>query len=183
MVSPLDEVRDRIGLRPASQAPAARSRAWTQSAVTPIRLADVARAGRYPAEELSRRTRWFVGGAAAAAAVVGITHGLLASGLADASSGPWSVARAVVGWPSPVSQQVLSAIAAVALFVIALATDGYRHVSRRLSWSLLAATFAAVLGAAPMILVCAATAVVWALIILLVVAAIVAIIAILMMAA
>lgn len=181
MVTPLDEVRERIGLRPES--PVQVTRTVGRSGATPVGLADVSRAGRFRADEVSRRTRMFIGGAGVGAAMVAITHGLLAGALARDHAGPWNAARAMISWPSPVAQQVLAAVAALALLVIALPTDGYKHVSRRLSWPLLTATIAAVLGAGPMILVCAVTAVVWAVIIVLVIAVIVVIIAILAMAA
>ena len=158
MHTPLDEVRD----RPSQPGPAPRAPAGTGLAhPAPARLPDVVRAGRYPADELSARVRRFVAGTAVAAALVGITHGLLAGWLAHATGGPWSAARAVVDWPWPVAQQILAVVAAIAL---AAATGGYWRISRELSWPLLAATIAAALGAGPMVLVCAVTAAVWALI-------------------
>jgi hypothetical protein len=111
-----------------------------------------------------------VTGSGAAALVVSITHGLLVGGLADASSGPWSATRAVVSWPAPLAQQILAGVAAVALLVIAMATGGFRRVSRRLTWPLRAATVAALMGAGPMVLVCAVTVLVWVLIVVVAIA-------------
>jgi hypothetical protein len=181
MATPLDEVRERSGLRSVSPEPTNQRSAGTQTSAS-IRLGDVAQAGRYPAEELSTRTRLFIGGAAAAAGIVALTHGLLADALASDHAGAWNVARALVSWPFPVAQQVVAAIAAVTLLVIALSTEGYDHVSPGKSWPLLAATIAAVLGAGPTVLVCAVTAVVWALIIVLVIVVVIAILAVVAMA-
>ena len=103
MEMPLDEVRERIGLGFDRERTARSS------------------LGRYLSHELSGRARWSLAGVAIAAAVVAVTLGYLVGGLADASGGPWSVARAVVSWPSP-AQQILAAIACVALVTIALAT-------------------------------------------------------------
>lgn len=178
MDTPLDEVRDRVGLRSSPPTPVPWPAAGTPPARTsPARPAEVARAGRYPAEELYARTRWFVTGTAVTAAVVAVTHGLLAGWLAHASGRPWSAARALVSWPSPAAQQVLAAAAAVALAGLAAATDGYRRVGRELSWPLLAATVAAVLGAAPVVVVVVVTAAVWTLIAVVVAALVILVLA------
>ncbi len=87
----------------------------------------------------------------------------------------------MVAWPSPLAQQILAAVAAVALVILAAATGGYRRISRGLSWPLLAATIAAVLGAGPMVLLCAVTEAVWALIAVVVAAIAVAAIALVVM--
>ncbi|MDA8322462.1 MAG: hypothetical protein M0030_22000 [Actinomycetota bacterium] len=128
-------------------------------------MSDVARAGRYPADDLSGRARWFVAGTAVVAAVVAVTHGLLAGWLLHGAGWPWTLARAVVDWPSPVAQQVLAMAAAVALAALAGATRGYRRIDRNLSWPLRAAMIAAALGAGPMMLLGAVLAAVLALVI------------------
>jgi len=159
--APLDEAREKAGLRPAPPGPAA----WP-------------RTRRGPAREFGRRARRFVGGNAVVAAVAAITHGFFANWLADDQRQPWDLAHAIVAWPSPLAQQALAAAAAVALLVIAVATGGYQRVSRRLSWPLYAATAAASLAAWPMALVCAAVAAVLTLIAVIVLIVIVAVIAI-----
>ncbi len=181
MVTPLDEVRERAGLRSASPAPTNRGVAGTRRSAS-VRLGVVAQAGRYPTEELSTRTRLFIGGAAAAAAIVAVTHGLLADAVASDHAGVWNVARALVSWPAPVAQQVLAAVAAVTLLVIAMVTKGYGRLSPAQSWPLLAITIAAVLGAGPMVLVCAVTAAVCALIVMLAIVVVIAVLAVLAMA-
>jgi hypothetical protein len=162
METPLDEVRERIGLWPSERERTAR-----------------AESGRCLSQELSSRTRWSLAGTAVAAAVVAITHGFVVAGLADAISGPWSVARTVVSWPSPPAQQVLAAVAGVTLVTIAMATEGHKRVSRRLSWPLRAATVAAILGAGPLALVCTVALAVGVLIIVIAIAVLVAVIAML----
>lgn len=154
MDTPLDEVRERAGLRPSRPAAAASlaGGGWPAGGAS-IRLSDVARAGRR-SEELGRRTRWLAAGAAGAAAVVATGHGLIAGWLAHAGGGPWSVARALTSWPSPVAQQVLAIAAAITLAGLAIATGGFRRVSRELSWPLFAAVVAALLGAGPVLLAC-----------------------------
>lgn len=178
MDTPLDAVRAEIGLRPADPASQRLGRS-VRTAGAPPSLSAIARAGRYSVEALSTRSRLFVSGTAVLATAVALTHQLLAGAMADAYSGPWSAARAVLVWPWPLTQTIVSAVGAGTLVVIALMTDGYLRVSREMSWPLLIATAVAILGAGPMLLVCAITAVVYAVIIVIGVVIFIAVIAIL----
>jgi len=71
----------------------------------------------------------------------------------------------VLTWPLPLTQPILAGVSAVVLCVVGLQTGGWRQVTRRQGRYLSGFTVAAVLGAGPMILVCALALVVFTLVI------------------
>ncbi len=90
-----------------------------------------------------------------ASGAVALTHQLLTTALAAAhGTGVLGAAHALLIWPLPLAQPILAGIGAFVLGVIGLDAHGWRRVSRRQGWYLLAFTVAAVIGAGPMVLVC-----------------------------
>jgi hypothetical protein len=69
----------------------------------------------------------------------------------------------VLVWPIPLSQPVLAGIGGFVLAIVGVQSGGWRQVTRRQAWYLLAAAVAAILGAGPMVLVCVLTIVALAL--------------------
>jgi hypothetical protein len=156
--SELDEVREAIGLHPSE--PIVRSTTSGQS----VRWASVPRSNwveseGYPTGSLSVRMRQLVGMVTAVSGGVALTHQVLAGALAGAhGAGPWSAAATLLAWPVPLAQPILAGIGALVLCAVGALTGGWHHMGSRQNWLLLGASMAAVLGAAPMVLVCAITA-------------------------
>lgn len=159
----LNEVREMIGLRPAGPADG-----WT----TPGEAApgtsgpywDVVRRGGDPGYWLSRRIRQLVGAVTVVSGGVALTHQVLAGALAH-GGGPWGPAATLLAWPVPLIQPVFAGVGALVLCAVGVMTGGWRDIGPRQELLLLAGAIAAVLGAGPMVLVCALTAVVCALIV------------------
>jgi hypothetical protein len=85
----------------------------------------------------------------------------MAGALAGAhGAGPWGAAAALLAWPVPLLQPVLAGAGALVLCAVGVLTGGWRRIGTRQGWLLAGAAIAAVLGAMPMVVVCAVTAVV-----------------------
>ena len=92
---------------------------------------------------------------------VALSHQVLASALAGAhGEGPWGAAAALLAWPVPLLQPVLAGAGALVLCAVGVLTAGWRRIGPRQGWLLAGGGMAAVLGAGPMVVVCAVTAVV-----------------------
>ena len=95
MNTPLDGVRDKLGLRPAGSSPRRGRQTHSATAFTP-EFSSMVRAGGHP-EALSNGARWFLGFTTAVSAIVALTHQLLISALAAAHGQVtrelWSVSR------------------------------------------------------------------------------------------
>jgi hypothetical protein len=152
----LNEVRETIGLQPAGHADG-----WTtpgQAAPgASVPYPDVVRRGGYAADRLSRRMRQLLGALTAVSGGVALTHQVLAGALAP-GGGLWGAAATLLAWPIPLVQPVLAGIGALVLCAVGVVTGGWRVIGPRQDWLLLAGAIAAVLGAGPMVLVCALTA-------------------------
>ena len=108
--------------------------------------------------ELSRGTRRALAIVTALAGGVALTHHLLTSALEVAhGTGLMGAVCALLTWPLPLTQPALAGVSALALSVIGMQTEGWRQVTPRQRWHLTGFTIAAVLGAGPMILLCAVT--------------------------
>jgi hypothetical protein len=155
MNTPLDVVRRRLGLRGTRSS--SRQEYRTQSATTATPgLGDVLQVNDYPVETLSRGTRRLLGVTTALSGIVALTHQLLTGALGAAhAAGVLGAVHALLSWPAPLAQPILAGIAALVLCVIGVDAHGWRRVSQRQSWYLLVFTVVAVLGAGPMVLVCA----------------------------
>jgi hypothetical protein len=111
-------------------------------------------------EALQYGTRRALGVATVVAGGVALTHQPLADALAAShGAGVLGAAHAVLVWPVPLSQPVLAGIGAFVLVITGVDSHGWRQITRRQRWYLLGSTTAAVLGAAPMALICVLTAV------------------------
>jgi hypothetical protein len=98
------------------------------------------------------------------AGAVALTHQPLVDALAASNgAGVLGAADAVLVWPVPLSQPILAGVGAFVLLIIGLDSRGWRQVTRRQRWYLSGATAAAILGTAPMALICLLTAIVIAL--------------------
>jgi hypothetical protein len=162
----LDEVRETLGLRPVGS-PLQRGNPARPAAVSAPGLSGLARAGGYPAEVLNCGTRRFLGIATAVSGIVALTHQLLARALAGAhGAGALGAAHAVLSWPLPLAQPIVAGVAAFVLCVIGVQARGWRRVTPQQGWYLLVFTLAAVMGAGPMVLLCALAVAVFALTIL-----------------
>jgi hypothetical protein len=159
----LNEVRETIGLRPAGPADG-----WTPlGETTPgawVPYPDVVRPGGYPTGWLSRRMRQLLGAVTVVSGGAALTHQVLAGVLARGRV-PWDAAAALLAWPVPLIQPILAGVGALVLCAVGVMTGGWRHIEPRQNWLLLAGAIAAVLGAGPMVLVCALTAVVCVLVV------------------
>jgi hypothetical protein len=157
----LYEIRETIGLRSAGPADE-----WTIRGEAGPRASaphpDDVRRGGYPAGWLGRRMRQLVVALTVVSGGVAPTHQILAGALA-LSGGPWGAAAALLAWPVPLLQPVLAGVGALILCAVGVMTGGWRHIGPRQGWLLLAGATAAILGAGPMVLVCALTAVVYVL--------------------
>jgi hypothetical protein len=153
----LNEVRETIGLRPAG--PAA---GWTtrDDAVPGVSVPcpDVMRWRGYAVDQLSRGMRQLVGALTVISGGVAMTHQVLEGALAH-DWGPWGAAATLLAWPVPQIQPILAGIGALVLFAVGVTTGGWRDIGPTQDWLLLAGAIAALLGAGPMLLVCALTAV------------------------
>jgi hypothetical protein len=154
----LNEVRETIGLRLARPAKG-RTTPGQAAPSAPVPYPSVVRRGGYPAGWLGRRIRQLVGAVTAVSGGVALTHQILAGALAPAG-GPWGAAAALLAWPVPLLQPVLAGVGALILCAVGAMTGGWRHIGPRQGWLLLAGAVAAILGAGPMVVVCALTAVV-----------------------
>jgi hypothetical protein len=150
----LDAVRRQLGLSRTRSS--FRQGDWTlPTAGTVPEPRDVIRAGDYPVEALSFGIRRMLSLTTVLSGAVAITHQLLTTALGPAhGTGVLSAAHALLTWPLPLAQPILAGVGALVLGVIGLDTRGWRRVSRRQGWYLLAFTVAAVAGAGPMVLVC-----------------------------
>jgi hypothetical protein len=131
-----------------------------------MRVKEITRVGRVhrvgeaadPVEALqdgTRRTLWV---ATVVAGGVALTHQPVADALAAShSAAVLGAAHAVLVWPTPLAQPVLAGVGAFVLSIIGVDSRGWRQVTRRQRWYLLASTAAALFGAAPMALVCVLT--------------------------
>jgi hypothetical protein len=159
----LNEIRETIGLRPAGPADG-----WTtQGGTAPgasVPYPDVARRRGYPADRLSRRICQLIGAITAVSGGVALTHQVLAGALAH-GGGPWGAAATLLAWPVPLIQPILAGIGALVLCAVGVVTGGWRDIGPRQDWLLLAGAIVAVLGAGPMVLVCALTAIVCVLVV------------------
>jgi hypothetical protein len=159
----LNQVREAIGLRPAGSADG-----WTTPGQAvpgaPAPYPDFVRRGGYPAGWLSRRMRQLVGAVTAVSGGVALIHQVLAGALAH-GGGPWGAAAALLTWPVPLIQPILAGVGALVLCAVGVVTGGWRRIGPRQGWLLLAGVMAAVLGAGPMVLVCALTVVVCVLVV------------------
>jgi hypothetical protein len=128
----------------------------SRSSQREIRRPAVTVPGAEPVEALHYRTRQTLGAATVLASVVALTHQPVAGALAvSRGAGVLSAAYAVLMWPAPLTQPVLAGVGAFVLSLIGVQSRGWRQVTRRQCWYLLAATEAAVLGAGPMVFVLA----------------------------
>ena len=113
-------------------------------------------AGSDPVDAFNRGTRRVLTTITVLAGGVALTHQLLTNALAAThKAGPLGAAHALLTWPLPLTQPILAGVSAVVLGVIGMQTGGWRQVTPRQGWYLSGFTVAAVLGAGPMILVCA----------------------------
>lgn len=104
---------------------------------------------------LHYRTRRALGIATVVAGGVAMSHQPLADALAVTHGhGVLGAGHAVLVWPTPLAQPVLAGVGAFILLIIGVDTRGWRQVTWRQRWYLLASTIAAILGAVPMVLVC-----------------------------
>jgi hypothetical protein len=108
--------------------------------------------------------RQAIGGVAIVSGGVALTHQVLAGALAH-GGGPWGAAATLLAWPVPLLQPILAGVGALVLCAVGLVTGAWRRSGPRQYWLLLGGAIAAVLGAVPMVLVCALTAVVGVLIV------------------
>jgi hypothetical protein len=128
-----------------------------ESAITAPYATDITEVLHYK----TRRALWI---ATVVAGAVALTHQPLVDALAAShGAGVLEAAHAVLVWPTPLAQPVLAGVGAFVLSIIGVDSRGWREVTRRQRWYLLAFTAAAVLGSAPMALICVLTAVVIAL--------------------
>jgi hypothetical protein len=116
------------------------------------------RQGGYPLGALNYMMRQLVGAVTIVSGGVALTHQVLASALAH-HWGPWGAAAALLAWPVPLIQPILAGIGALVLCAVGVMTRGWRDIGPTQDWLLLAGAIAALLGAGPMLLVCALTAV------------------------
>ncbi len=159
----LNAVRETIGLYPAG--PADRWTTLGQAAPgASVPYPDVVRRGGFAAGRLSRRVRQLLGALTAVSGGVALTHQMLAGALAH-GGGLWGAAAALLAWPVPLLQPILACIGALVLCAVGVVTGGWGHTGPRQDWLLLAGAIAAVVGAGPMVLVCALTAVVCVLVV------------------
>jgi hypothetical protein len=153
----LNDVRETIGLQPAGPADG-----WTTPGQampgTYVPYPDIVRRGGYPVGRLSRRMRQLIAALTAMSGGVALTHQVLAGALAH-GGGLWDAAATLMAWPVPLVQPILAGIGALVLCAVGVVTGGWRDIEPRQDWLLLAGAIAAVLGAGPMVLVCALTAV------------------------
>ena len=118
------------------------------------------------AEVLSTRTRGLLGVITVVAGIVALTHRSLTAALASAHrDSALKAAHAMLTWPLPMTQPILAGIAAFVLLGIAVQTNGWLQVTARQSRLVLGFAIAAILGAAPMVLFCVLTVVVFLLVI------------------
>lgn len=104
--------------------------------------------------------------ATAVAGIVALTHQSLTVALASAHhDGALRAARVMLSWPLPMTQPILAGVAAFVLLGLSVQTNGWRQVTVRQSRLVLGFTIAAVLGAAPMVLFCALTIVIFVVVI------------------
>jgi hypothetical protein len=111
-------------------------------------------------EALEHRTRRALGVVTVLAGGAALTQHALAGALAAShGTGVLGAAHAVLTWPTPLAQPVLAGVGAFVLSMIGIQSRGWRHITRRQYWYLSASAVVAVLGAAPMVLVCVLTVV------------------------
>ena len=151
MYSPLDAVREQVGLSAAGYVPP------PADAGPPTPARDSSTDG-YPFWTLRAR-RQLLGTATVLDSGVALTHQLLTVALAH-SHGLLAGAYMVLNWPLPLAQPILAGIAAVCTGLAGVQTRGWQHLSHRHIWLLLTGIVAAVFGAGPMVLVCLLMAVV-----------------------
>lgn len=102
-----------------------------------------------------------VGAVAAMSGGVALSHQMLAGALAGAhGAGLFGAAAALLAWPVPLMQPILAGAGALVLCAVGVLTGGWRRLGPGQDWLLAGAAMAAVLGAGPMVLVCALIAVV-----------------------
>lgn len=156
--SELDEVRQAVGLDPL--APIVRSATSGLSVRrTSIPRSNRVRSERGPAGSLSVGMRQLIGTVTAVSGAVALTHQVLTGAFAAVSdAGPWDAAVTLLAWPAPLAQPILAGVGALILCAIGALTGGWHRMCPRQRRLLLAASMAAVLGAAPMVLVCAIAA-------------------------
>jgi hypothetical protein len=103
--------------------------------------------------------RLSVGLVAAISCGVALTHRVLAGALAGVhGAGPWHAAATLLGWPAPLVQPILAGSGALVLCALGALTGAWRSIGPRENRALLAGTVLAVLGAGPMVVVCALAA-------------------------
>jgi hypothetical protein len=91
--------------------------------------------------------------------IVALTHHSLTAALASAHrDSALRVAHAMLTWPLPMTQPVVAGVATFVLLGFAVQTTGWRRVSVRQGRFLMGFAIAAALGAGPMVLFCALTA-------------------------
>src|SRR5579859_2397698 len=152
----LDEVREAAGLR--TEEPAV---SWpTPGQPVPgihVLRPDVAGRGGSPAGSPGDRMRRLACGLIAVSGGVAAGHQALAGAFAGAhGAGPFGAAAALLAWPLPLLQPVLAGAGAVVLSALGVLTGGWRRLGPRQGWLLAGAAVAAILGAAPLVLVCTA---------------------------
>jgi hypothetical protein len=119
-----------------------------------------------PPEALDLRTRRSLWITTVVAGIVAVTHPSLTGALASAhGDGSLRAAHAMLTWPLPNAQPIVSGGAAIVLLGIAVHTNGWRWVTARQWRLLLGIAIAAVVGSGPMVLFCALIVVTFVLVI------------------
>jgi hypothetical protein len=153
MNTPLDGIREHLGLRPAGSSSRRAAQVPSPTAAMPD-FPTAVRARGNP-EALNGGTRRFLGVTTMVSGVVALTHQLLADALAAARAvGVLGLTHSVLAWPAMAVQPALAGVAAFGLCLIGVPTRGWRRVTPRQGWYLFAFTLMAILGAGPMVLVC-----------------------------
>lgn len=105
---------------------------------------------------LDRLVRWILIGSAAIAALVAVTYHLLVRKTLTDGVAPW--AHWLLTWPTSSTQPILAGCAAICLGALAFGSYDWHKPTERTVVSVIASGFAAIIGTAPMIGVCALVA-------------------------